>query len=570
MGIIKKLPQELVSKIAAGEVVTNPSAVVKELIENSIDAKATKIEVLIQNGGKSYIKVADNGVGMGKEDLLLSVERYATSKIESEEDLYRISSFGFRGEALASVAEVSRVVITTNNGNECWKLEVLGGKIVKVVEAVREIGTTVEVFDLFYNLPARRKFLSSNKIETRMVTEVIERYITSYPQISFYYSADNEVIYNVKTSDKILRFKTVFPEVKEVKEFEDGIFSGIISSPQYTRKNRTGQLFFVNGRYVIDSYLNLFFEKGYGEALVKGSHPYGVIFISLPPEKVDVNIHPQKIQVKFLQPNEIYSSLTSAVRRVVRTFKGYELQFEKLEQFQPRRESDATLSDNKSAWLEPNIQQYLQSSSKSTSNYNQSVNQSETLFRPSFISNTEIRVNVFIIKKRYILFEDVDGINIIDFHAAHERILYEKLKEKNYDVIQLLIPVNLKLSASMYQIALQNKELLENLGFTIEFKENKELLVLSAPSLINISQIQEVVVETLEEYNAPFNKPENILSILATKACKAAIKTGYDISNEDALKLIQEIKEKELLTCPHGRPIMMKIPFDKLDDYFGR
>ncbi len=243
MGVIKRLPQELVSKIAAGEVVTNPSAVVKELIENSIDGEASKIEVSIQNGGRSYIKISDNGVGMSKEDLLLSVERYATSKIDTEDDLYRINSFGFRGEALASISEVSRVVITTSNGTESWKLEVLGGRVVKVVEAVRDIGTTVEVFDLFYNLPARRKFLSSNKIETRMITEVIERYIVGYPQISFYYSADNDVIYNVKTSDKILRFKTVFPEVKEVKEFEDGIFSGIISSPQYTRKkNRTNVL----------------------------------------------------------------------------------------------------------------------------------------------------------------------------------------------------------------------------------------------------------------------------------------------------------------------------------------
>ncbi len=565
MGVIKRLPQEIVSKIAAGEVVTNPSAVVKELVENSIDARASKIEVSIQNGGKSYIKISDNGVGMSKEDLLLSVERYATSKIDTEDDLYRINSFGFRGEALASISEVSRVVITTSNGTESWKLEVLGGKIVKVVEAVRDIGTTVEVFDLFYNFPARRKFLGSNKIETRMITEVIERYIVSYPQISFYYSADNDVIYNVKTSDKILRFKTVFPEVKEVKEFEDGIFSGIISSPQYTRKNRTGQMFFVNGRYIVDSYLNLFFEKGYGEAIIKGSHPYGVVFVSLSAEKIDVNIHPQKIQVKFLQADEIYSSLVSAIRRVVRTFKGYELQVEKLEQFQPRQESGATLSDNKSALFEPNVQPYLHPSSKSTSNYNQS----ETLFRPTFISKTEIKGNVFIIKKRYILFEDVDGINIIDFHAAHERILYEKLKEKNYDIVQLLIPVSLKLSSSMYQITQQNKDTLEKLGFTLEFKDN-ELLILSSPSLINVTEIKDVVMETLEEYNAPFNKPENVLSVLATKACKAAIKTGYDISNEEALKLIQEIKEKELLTCPHGRPIIMKISFDKLDDYFGR
>ena len=258
---IKRLPDEVISKIAAGEVVTNPASVVKELVENSVDAGASRVEIQIRNGGKSYIKVSDNGIGMPKEELALAVQRYTTSKIETLEDIYKITSYGFRGEALASIAEVSRLVITSSNGDESARLEVVGGKVVKLSDFFRERGTTVEVYDLFFNVPARRRFLSSEKVETRMVTEMVERFLVALPSVELLYKVEDEVVYFSGPSGLSERFTTVFPEVRELREFEEetvfGKVRGVISSPQYFRKNRTGQMFFVNGRFVLDSLLNL-------------------------------------------------------------------------------------------------------------------------------------------------------------------------------------------------------------------------------------------------------------------------------------------------------------------------
>lgn len=240
---IKKLPDEVVSKIAAGEVVINPASVVKELLENAIDAQATAVDINIKNGGKSYIKVSDNGVGMSKEDLLASIQRYTTSKISEIEDIYRISSYGFRGEALASIVDVSRTVITTCDGSEAYKLEVVGGNVVKTSQTHRERGTTVEVYDLFFNLPARRKFLSSEKVETRMVTEMIERFLLVRPDISFSYKVEDDIVYNVRMQTPDERFSVIFLDVKEFQQLSyDGEkvkITGIISSPQHTRRNRT-------------------------------------------------------------------------------------------------------------------------------------------------------------------------------------------------------------------------------------------------------------------------------------------------------------------------------------------
>ncbi|NLH36745.1 MAG: DNA mismatch repair endonuclease MutL, partial [Thermotogaceae bacterium] len=334
-GKIKKLPDEVISKIAAGEVVINPASVVKELIENAIDAQASNIDIQIKNGGKSYIKVADNGIGMSNDDLLASIQRYTTSKISEIEDIYRISSYGFRGEALASIVDVSRTVITTCDGSQAYRLEVVGGNIVKTSQSHREKGTTVEIYDLFFNLPARRKFLSSEKVETRMVTEMVERFLLVRPDLSFTYKVEDDIVYNVRSETLNDRFSVIFPDVKEFQQLsydgENVKISGIISSPQHTRRNRTGQLFFVNGRFIVDNLLHLALERGYGESLMHGLHPYAVVFLNVVPDTIDVNIHPQKLQVKFSEPQVVYNELARAVRETLRQFTGYQLYVDKRE-----------------------------------------------------------------------------------------------------------------------------------------------------------------------------------------------------------------------------------------------
>lgn len=637
---VSKLPDEVVAKIAAGEVVINPASVVKELIENSLDAQANYVEIHIRNGGKSYIKVADNGMGMSKEDLLLSIERYTTSKITQLEDIYNIQSYGFRGEALASIAEVSRLIITTSQGENfeshnfennieknkkdkkiedsifkdlqekqrvhqiAYRLEVIGGKIVKITETYRERGTTVEVYDLFFNIPARRKFLSSDKIEARMVTEIVEKFILSRPDVHFILKVDEKLIYNAKPGDLEDRFRIIFPEVREFRrintlenlaelgERKDNIIteffkvSGIISSPQYTRRNRTGQIFFVNKRFVVDSLLNLSLERGYGEALIQGEHPYAVIFLDFQPDKIDVNIHPQKLQVKFSNPQYVYNNLAIIVRENVRKFSQYSLHIEKFSN--SSTQSTQTAQPNQSNEQISSIQLDLGRTNEIIGKFDyqkklESMNQVGNMgdidqnLNSAFLfqSLKNIRIKDFlIVKNRYIIFEDIDGLAIIDFHAAHERIIYERLKEKNYEAVSLIIPIRIKLTRSLIQLAEQLFEEFKELGFSYVVKQfedgSGEIEIRQIPSILKIVDAAEVFLESLEEYRIPFDKPETLKQVLATKACKAAIKTNDRLSDDEVHQLIIEIKDKQLLTCPHGRPILMKMSFTQIDSYFER
>lgn len=624
---ISKLPDEVVAKIAAGEVVINPASVVKELVENSLDAHANYIEIHIKNGGKSYIKVADNGIGMLKDDLLLSVERYTTSKISKLEDVYNIQSYGFRGEALASIAEVSRMIITTFQGKAfqsdnfisgygstekmvqnipqvAHRLEVIGGKIVKVSDTYREPGTTVEVYDLFFNIPARRKFLSSDKIETRMVTEVIEKFILSRPDVHFILKADEELIYNAKPGSLEDRFTIIFPEVKEFKKIENSEnsesnegsihseyfkVSGIISSPQHTRKNRTGQIFFVNKRFVTDPLLNLSLERGYGESLVQGEHPYAVIFLEFQPDKIDVNIHPQKLQVKFSNPQYVYNNLAKIIRENVRKFSEYSLYIQRPSvpsALSTPNESDENKQNSGSFNNLSNLTILRKSDKTHNFDYQRDFHSTNQMDNTNGISKElnsallfqslkSINIKDFLIlKNRYIVFEDVDGVVIMDFHAAHERIIYERLKDKTYESVSLLIPIRIKLSKSLIQISEQLFEEFKELGFFYivnQFEDGSgEVEIRQIPSILKVTEAADVFLESLEEYKIPFEKPETLKHVLATKACKAAVKTNDRLSDDEVKQLIGEIKDKQLLTCPHGRPILMKLSFTQIDSYFER
>jgi DNA mismatch repair protein MutL len=600
-GKIKKLPDEVISKIAAGEVVINPASVVKELIENAIDAQASNIDIQIKNGGKSYIKVADNGIGMSNDDLLASIQRYTTSKISEIEDIYRISSYGFRGEALASIVDVSRTVITTCDGSQAYRLEVVGGNIVKTSQSHREKGTTVEIYDLFFNLPARRKFLSSEKVETRMVTEMVERFLLVRPDLSFTYKVEDDIVYNVRSETLNDRFSVIFPDVKEFQQLSyDGEkvkISGIISSPQHTRRNRTGQLFFVNGRFIVDNLLHLALERGYGESLMHGLHPYAVVFLNVVPDTIDVNIHPQKLQVKFSEPQVVYNELARAVRETLRQFTGYQLYVDKRDSALFASEPPVENSNGKDV---RNVQSDWQDGKRAsdwrnerngsfsgTNATGQSRSRDANTYYPVNRSDdsagniqldgtfgqkisTLQRIGKFtILRNRYILFEDVDGIVIVDFHAAHERIIYERLKEKTYSTVPLLIPIEVSLPKSVEQVLDELKDALEGAGFTFSIEEGK-VKITQIPSILNVTQARDVFMEVLEEYRLPFDKPKSLYHVLASKACKAAIKTGDPISESEAEQLVNEVREKGLLTCPHGRPILMKLTFSQLDSYFER
>ncbi|MDK2946094.1 MAG: mismatch repair protein MutL [Geotoga sp.] len=564
MPLIKKLPPSVVSKIAAGEVVAGPYSVVKELIENSIDAKATSIEIEIASGGKNYIKVKDNGIGMSKEDLILSIEEHSTSKIEDFEDIYNLQSYGFRGEALSSIAKVSRIIIISNNGEESNRLEAIGGKI-KSIEPypTNETGTTIEVYDLFFNVPARRKFLKSPQTEKRLVTEFVEKFILANPEIGFIFKSDNEVIYNVKPSTLIERFNLIFPEVKEFTEIKGKFVHGIISSPNYYRKNRTGQIFFVQKRYVQDKMLYYIFENGYGEAL--NNHPYGVLFIDVPPRLVDVNVHPQKLEVKFSDPNLIYSDIIRSVREGVKKFVSKEIFVSEKSREQININTN-TLSNQSQNFIKESYQKY-----RTFDKFGNEVKQYSSLFDVAK-KNIELKEDILILKKRYVLFEGEDGIYIMDFHAAHERVLYEdilkKLNEK-IEVIDLIVPIQIKVGKSLKEIVKEKIEEFESTGFKINILEN-EIKILSIPSFIKLSDVEDIFREIIDELRLPTEHPKNLKHIIADKACKSAVKTGYDIKHEEAKKLIDEVLKRGITTCPHGRPLFLKISFSELDKYFER
>jgi len=559
MPVIKKLPPNVVSKIAAGEVVAGPYSVVKELIENSIDAKATSIEIEIISGGKNYIKVKDNGTGMSKEDLLLSIEEHSTSKIEDFDDIYNLKSYGFRGEALSSIAKVSRIIIISNNGKESNRLEAIGGKI-KSIESypTSERGTIIEVYDLFFNVPARRKFLKSPQTEKRLVTEFVEKFILANPEIAFIFKSDNEIIYNVKPSTLIERFNLIFPEVKEFTEIRGKYVHGIISSPNYNRKNRTGQIFFVQKRYINDKMLYYIFENGYGEAL--NNHPYGVLFIDVPSHLVDVNVHPQKLEVKFSDPNLIYSDIIRSVREGIKKFISKNIF---VSQTKPEH------NETRNSYIQN--QNFIKEPPQRYQGMEKQYNQPFSIF-DVVRKNIELKEDILILKKRYVLFEGEDGIYIMDFHAAHERVLYEEILEKlneKLDVVDLIVPINIKVGKSLKEIVKEKADDFKNFGFKIKISEN-EIKILSIPSFIKLSDVEDTFKEIIDELRIPSQNPKNLKHIIADKACKSAVKTGYDINSKEAKQLIDEVLKRGLTTCPHGRPLFLKISFKELDKYFER
>ncbi len=434
-----------------------------------------------------------------------------------------------------------------------------------------------------------------------MVTEMVERFLLVRPDLSFTYKVEDDIVYNVRSETLNDRFSVIFPDVKEFQQLSyDGEkvkISGVISSPQHTRRNRTGQLFFVNGRFIVDNLLHLALERGYGESLMHGLHPYAVVFLNVVPDTIDVNIHPQKLQVKFSEPQVVYNELARAVRETLRQFTGYQLYVDKRESALFASEPPVENSNGKdvrdvrldwqdgkrtSDWRNERTGSFSgtnatgQPRSRDANTY-YPVNRSDDSARNIQLDgtfgqkiSTLQRIGKFtILRNRYILFEDVDGIVIVDFHAAHERIIYERLKEKTYSTVPLLIPIEVSLPKSVEQVLDELKDALEGAGFTFSIEEGK-VKITQIPSILNVTQARDVFMEVLEEYRLPFDKPKSLNHVLASKACKAAIKTGDPISESEAEQLVNEVREKGLLTCPHGRPILMKLTFSQLDSYFER
>ncbi|AKI96982.1 DNA mismatch repair endonuclease MutL [Kosmotoga pacifica] len=589
---IRELPKEVVLKIAAGEVVTGCFSVVKELIENSIDAHTRRIEVEIREGGKEFIRVSDDGEGMSPEDLKEAIKPHTTSKIKSIEDLYRLNTYGFRGEALSTIASVSRMIITSKQEKNSvgLSLRITGGNVVAEEPYLGKTGTMVEVYDLLFNTPARRKFLKSAAVEGRMVTEIVQRFMLSNPSISFLYVKDGKVIYDSPIDQPLKdRIRLIFPELKpddlievEYTDENSGIsVRGFVTMPERTRLNRFGEMIFVNSRHVKQIELNYALERGYGETLEKGRFPFAIIFIEVDPALVDVNVHPQKLEVKFSRTSLVLDALKRAVRVAIHqrgTFRikpGISSESIQKANTEIEKNSDYDFKNREHIgehW--PKIRESYRSVPDES--YALPLEIERKNFRAFQPENSRKESKEFkfigVFGERYILVEGSEGLIIIDQHAAHERLIFERLKRnKRIESQQLISPITLKIDALRSGLLDNNQKKLMELGF--RWKSNGDKITLEAiPSLVPQNEAEKVFLDILDELRlVRLEDPVKVFdNLLASIACKAAIKTGDRLNEVEARNLLEELIEEKLVVCPHGRPISMFITLNDLDRFFSR
>lgn len=552
------LPKEVVSKIAAGEVVERPSSVVKELLENSIDAGATRIECELGFGGRELIRVADNGWGMSEGDALLSVERYTTSKIRSVDDLEQISTFGFRGEALPSIAQVSKLEILTRRAEDQIGTFVLveGGEVKEHREAPRQVGTTVSVHSLFYNLPVRRKFLKSEATELRRILDELKAQGLAHPQISFTVSHSGESLITlpgVETHEERL-YSLFGGEVLNsmVSLRGDGPgaeLHGYFLLPQLSGPKRSFQFIFLNSRLIRDRIVSHAVYQGYGGS-PGGLRPAFILFLKVDPKEVDINVHPTKREVRFRNDRAIHDLISGSVRRSLRRavsgdrpHKTYPLPGGRLTEEAVRETQEEYRGEELELGLEGRVIPHL---------------------KPS--------VGLFWqLHNTYILAQTRGGVLIVDQHAAHERIIFDQVvKRRGVLPQQLLFPVTFNLSPNEELILDEWLPSLLELGFRLKRFSGRTLVVEAVPSCLE-SVDEEQIRSLLEELASLGKGGEEFEEVCKAFACKTAVKAGQPLRPEEMNSLIDKLFATDLpYLCPHGRPTMIKLPLDELEKRLGR
>ena len=576
---IKILPEEVASQIAAGEVVERPASVVKELVENSLDAGATQITVSIAEAGKSLIQVTDNGSGVDFDELPMAVARHATSKLQKVDDLFHIRTLGFRGEALASIASVSRMTMTskTQSSKVGGRLRMEGSQQIVMEKAAATEGTTILVEDLFFNVPARLKFLKTNITEKQQIETLVSRYALAYPNVSFELKSDGRSILQTtgKGDKREVLYQIYGPDIgKQLIEtqFQEADYqvSGFISPASLTRSNRKEIIFFVNGRWILDTNLNTAFVQGYHSLLMVGRFPMGTLFLTVPVEEVDVNVHPAKATVRFRQPDRLFALIQRTVKRTLLANNPFpEINLPTWEW--KSSSSTGTQSDF------PKAPEILSEGPKSIST--QTIQQRSG----SEIGNTFGEIHklpllrvVGQVALAYIIAEGPDGLYLIDQHAAHERVLFEKITLSANQKSQsqpLLEAIKLEIPSTKAESFSEMLPTLNHLGFSIEPFGGSSFLVRAIPALFtgtDPSRLVYSVVEEFEEDESPLAK--EVEKRLAARICKkAAVKAGKPLSIEEQRRLVEDLERCENPRhCPHGRPTMIHLSAALLERQFGR
>ena len=598
MGKIRTLPDVLVSKIAAGEIVERPASVVKELVENSIDAGATRISIHLEAGGKRLIRVVDNGHGMSRDDALMSIERHATSKIRDIDDLFSIGTLGFRGEALPSIASVSRFRMTTaaegsNSGTEIY---IEGGVMRKVKETASPVGSSIEVKNLFFNTPPRLKFLKRPETELGRALEVIQREALSRPGVFFEIFSDGRNIHRYGASESVeQRVAQVIPGTSLYEiDFEDETLAlrGFLGSPLDPRSSMRRLFTYVNARPVRDRFINRIIMDCYGRMVEKGKYPQGAVFIERDPALVDVNVHPSKTEVMFEGQYEVGQSLRRAIGGMLADapwMKGYKERTQKaLGDFYERQKDSGSPERNDypkaaSSAKTASAQAAYRPEPTSPSRGSPSAMSERSLetadgdmFSDGFYSSLKFLGQV---GKLYLVCEDPDGIILIDQHAAHERVNFERIKksylEETFSCSQeLLIPEVIELTVREINTARQFADEMGRLGFNFEVFGENAVRVKSVPGFLRDSDYARVFRDLFDELDGlgdPKSLGEHLDTVCATMACHSSITANRTLSEQETRTLLADMDASENPhACPHGRPVATRISYNMLEKMFKR
>jgi DNA mismatch repair protein MutL len=585
---IRLLSSEVASQIAAGEVIERPASVVKELLENSLDAGARSITITIEEAGKKLIEVADDGSGIPSAELELAVARHATSKLMRSDELFSISTLGFRGEALASIGSVSRMTITSRVQNEQAgaRLRVEKGTTGQLTKVGTTVGTTVRVEDLFYNVPARLKFLKSDVTERRAIDVLVTRYALAYPDRRLKLSdGKNTVLQTSGDGDRrailaALYGVDVAKQMLEIQSQEEGFgLTGFISPTSLTRSNRREITFFINGRWVHDISLSTALLQAYHTLLMVGRYPLTALFLEIPPEEVDVNVHPAKAEVRFRNQDKVFSFVQRSARKTL-------LAYSPVPNVAPslwgttRTVSVEQPRNSGLDWAIGHDEDLSRLSSSESPVTAQSVQPppatqpSTTTSQPNSIPLLRL---IGQIGATYLVAEGPDGLYLVDQHAAHERVLFEKLMTqhalKNIPSQSLLTPAVVTLPPQSSSLLITQLPLLQHFGFDVEEFGPNTFQVRAMPALFmgsDPSFALRALVEDFEEDESPLQN--EIEAKLAARVCKRmAVKAGQALSNEEQRALLHDLEACDSpRTCPHGRPTMIHLSVDMLERQFGR
>lgn len=594
MARIKQLSKHLINQIAAGEVIERPSSVVKELTENSVDAGATKISIEINNDCRD-IRVADNGCGIYPDDIMLAFSKHATSKIATDEDLFNIHTLGFRGEALSSIISISKLTCTTRTADfdtgtkvKCENSEV------KQVETGCAIGTIMDIRDLFYNIPARLKFLKSSNTEFSYIQELVQSIALAHPECSFELKKNGKIVLKTSGQNNLLQtIKEVYStdiisnlkEVLKTDQLAGMKISGYVSTPNYTRSSKKGYHIYINGRTVKCPVFQKAIDTAYKSLIANGKYPFVVLNLELPPADVDVNVHPTKKEVRYKNTNQVFNFIFASIqagltnyieRQSARSFDPQSFTPQPVQQsnvvdfVQPKLESSGEIYFDKKDDTIYVSDKLMQEEEENFSQQKEEKTEQRQFFVP-VEKEPEPEENIIgQYKNTYILVEKEDGLEIIDQHIAEERYIYEKLMaEKNIVSQMLFVSDVVPVSSTEAELIKENIDKFEKFGFGIEFLKENELIFRKVPQIIAKVNPKEILADILANIEGNIDRLEE--HILITTACKASVKAGQKLSTWQMQEIVKKWRTTKMpYTCPHGRPVVKFFPHKEIAGFFQR